>query len=99
MPGTVGYTKLTAVSCTSVVSCAAVGTYQGQPIAESWNGKSWRLQQPPEPPVDNYSAQLSGVSCASSKACIAVGDSGSPLSYAERYNGSSWRLTTTQNPT
>ena len=97
-PGTVGYTQPTAVSCTSAVSCVAAGTYQGQPIAESWNGKSWRLQQLPEPPVDNHSAQLGGVSCASSKACMAVGVSGSGLSYAERYNGLGWRLTTTQNP-
>jgi hypothetical protein len=30
---------------------------------------------------------------------MAVGVSGSALSYAERYNGLNWRLTTTQNPT
>ena len=99
VPGTVGYTRLTAVSCTSAVSCVAVGTYRGQPIAESWDGRSWRLQQLPEPPADNYSAQLNGVACAGTKACIVVGVSGNGLSYAERYSGVSWRLTTTQNPT
>jgi hypothetical protein len=97
-PGTIGYTQLTAVSCTSAVSCVAAGAYQGQPIAESWNGKAWRLQRLPEPPGDNSSAWLSGVACASPAACMAVGVSGNGLSYAERYNGVSWRLTTTQNP-
>jgi hypothetical protein len=97
-PGTIGYTQLTAVSCTSAISCVAAGTYQGQPIAESWNGTVWRLRRLPEPPADNYSAQLSGVACAGPAACMAVGVSGSGLSYAERYNGVSWRLTTTKNP-
>lgn len=46
----------------------------------------------------NYSAQLNGTSCASSKACLAVGVSVRGLSYAERDNGVSRRLTTTQNP-
>jgi hypothetical protein len=98
-PGTVGYTHLTAVSCTSAVFCVAAGTYQGQPIAWSWNGRNWRLQQLPEPLPGNYSAQLNGVACAGPKACMAVGVNGSGLSYAERYNGVSWQLTTTQNPT
>jgi hypothetical protein len=97
-PGSVGYTKLTAVSCPSDVSCVAVGSYQGQPVAEVWNGRSWRVQRLPEPPADNYAAQLNGVACARPTACLAVGVSGSGLSYAERYNGVSWRLAATQNP-
>lgn len=97
-PGSVGYTKLTAVSCPSDVSCVAVGSYQGQPVAEVWNGRTWRVQRLPPPPADNYAAQLNGVACARPTACLAVGVSGSGLSYAERYNGVSWRLAATQNP-
>jgi hypothetical protein len=94
-PGSVGYTRLTAVSCPSDVSCVAVGSYQGQPIAEVWNGRNWRVQRLPEPPTDNHSAQLDGVACARPTACLAVGVSGSGLSYAEIYNGQSWRLAVT----
>jgi len=97
-PGSVGYTKLTAVSCPSDAWCVAVGSYQGQPVAEVWNGRTWRLQRLPEPPADNDSAQLTGVSCARPTACLAVGVSGSGRSYAEQYNGVSWRLAATQNP-
>jgi hypothetical protein len=96
--GAVGYTELTGVSCVSAASCVAVGTYQGQPIALSSGGGNWRLQMLPEPPADNHSAQLNGVACTGKTACTAVGVSGSGLSYAERYNGTTWQLATTQNP-
>jgi hypothetical protein len=56
------------------------------------------MSQLPQPPVDNYSAQLNAVSCASPAACVAVGVSGSAASYAERYAASKWRLSATQNP-
>lgn len=99
-PGRIGYTKLTAVSCRSAVTCIAVGNYQGLPIAESWGGSGWRFQWLPRPPDDNNSAQLNGVSCTSPTTdCVAVGVSGNGLSYAERYDGMRWQLESTQNPT
>lgn len=98
-PGGAGYTQLTAVSCASAGFCVTVGTYQGLPIAELWNGRAWRLRWLPQPPADHHSAQLNGVACASPQACMAVGVSGSGLSYAERYDAVSWRLSATRNPT
>ena len=48
----IGYTKLTAVSCSSDSACMALGTYNGgtSAIAESWNGAAWQLHPMPSPP-------------------------------------------------
>lgn len=75
-----------------------MGTYQGLPVAESWNGRAWIVQWLPEPPADNHSAQLNGVSCTGDDACVAVGVDGNGLSYAERYNGGRWQLNVTSSP-
>lgn len=98
VPGALGYTQLSAVSCISARACMTVGDYQGLPIAESWAGGSWRLQWLPRPPADNYSAHLYGVSCMSQEACSAVGVSGNGVSYAEQWHGTTWRLAETANP-
>jgi hypothetical protein len=97
VPGRIGYTQLTAVSCPVAGACVAVGSYQGLPIAESWDGRAWRLRWLPAPAADNNSAQLNGVSCAAA-GCMAVGVTGSGLSYAERYDGTRWLLAATLNP-
>ena len=86
---------LTGVSCTSRRACTAVGHYQ--PISsvgsttvalvERWNGSSWSIQQTPSP----VGSSLTGVSCTSRTACIAVGsDNGGLL--AERWDGSRWSI-------
>jgi hypothetical protein len=75
----------------------AVGDYQGLPIAESWDGSQWQVHWLPRPPADNDSADLTAVSCTGPAACTAVGTSGNGLSYAERWNGTSWRLQATAN--
>lgn len=67
---------LKSVSCTSTTFCIAVGVaYTNQeasrPLAEVWNGVSWRVDRLPAP---TESLSLDAVSCSSSSGCIAVGD-------------------------
>jgi hypothetical protein len=93
-----GYIELSGVSCPAAGFCAAAGNYQGLPVAETWNGARWRLTFLPQPPVDNHSAGLNGVSCVSPASCMAVGVGGDAGSYAERYAAGTWRLSATQNP-
>ena len=80
--------ELLGVSCTSSNACAAVGQAafspgSGSPLyegfAELWNGKRWGHV------TDTLLSDLfNGVSCASAKACLAVGDG------VARWNGNRW---------
>jgi hypothetical protein len=45
----------------------------GLPLAEFWDGRKWTLE-PTSKPRDKYGS-LSGVSCTSASACMAVGSS------------------------
>jgi len=95
------------VSCTSASACTAVGTYSltgngSLTLAERWNGASWSVQTTPDN-VKSASSVLSGVSCTSASACTAFGttDEGGPggPTLAEAWNGKSWSIQTTPNPT
>jgi hypothetical protein len=98
-----------SVSCSSSSACTSVGSWlnlelETRPLAESWNGASWTRQFPPHP-RGAKSAPLDGVSCLSSSACAAVGSwsassRGNPtLTLAEQWNGASWKIGATPNPT
>lgn len=99
---------LDAVSCTSPSACMATGTdfnHPGGPtLAERWNGKTWRVERTPNPP--NFSTSraevvLGGVSCASAKACTAIGeyDPGGRTEYfIEFWNGKRWQLEPAPHP-
>jgi hypothetical protein len=98
LPGTLG--ELSGVSCSSPSACLAVGKYEidtnsyytDLPLAERWNGSTWTLDSPPNPPGDDNA--LAGVSCSSATACTAVGSqTGAVL--VERWNGASWSTQTT----
>jgi hypothetical protein len=102
--------SLTSVSCTTANRCMAVGYaaavnwLQGQlPIAEQWNGTSWRVLPTPDPLPGEINSFWS-VSCSSASRCMAVGGSevnqgaGSLPSFAEAWNGSNWRLVKAANP-
>jgi hypothetical protein len=74
-------TQLAGVSCTSATACVAVGyTARGVlgatvgfvPLAEIWNGSTWRIASTPDP-AHYTGSQLRGVSCVSPIACVAVG--------------------------
>jgi hypothetical protein len=95
-------TEFTGVSCVSTSSCLAVGYYQksgtSMTFAEIWNGKTWTGQTTPNPATAKL-AQLQGVSCATSAACIAVGNytnaGNVEVTLAESWNGAAWSLLST----
>jgi hypothetical protein len=99
----VGYSSsFDSISCPSSSSCVAVGssgpTNLGIPVAlaEIWNGSTWSIQSTPDP---GDGGTLSGVSCASDTACVAVGSFGhTPQPFAETWNGTSWSLETVPSP-
>ena len=97
---------LSGVSCTSASACIAVGNYTNSAgtevtLAERWNGTSWATQTTPNPSGAQYSG-LSGVSCTTASACTAVGNytnsASIEVTLAERWNGTSWAIQTTPNP-
>ena len=95
-PTGVKYGHLTGVSCVSSTSCIAIGSfetlepeYERLPLAESWNGTTWSVQEPPVP-TGALLGELPNMSCTSSAECTAIGwiSKGSPsipLPFAERY--------------
>jgi hypothetical protein len=95
---------LAGVSCPRSARCIAVGdrtTVHGQnPLAEQWNGSSWKVQPIPDPQASE--ASLVSVSCPTSTDCTAVGAEASsrnrrgPL--AEQWNGHRWRITQAGDP-
>jgi hypothetical protein len=98
---------LLGVSCVSASACIAVGGYDTSPskertLAERWNGSSWTIRATPDPTGATRS-ELSGVSCISATACTAVGDSengsNETATLAERWNGTSWAIQPTADPT
>jgi hypothetical protein len=98
---------LWGISCPSTTACTAAGSYDNSsgyavPLAERWNGSSWAIQSSPTPNPGGDSL-LFGVSCPSITACTAAGfylnDSGVDVTLAERWNGSSWAIQSTPNPT
>lgn len=92
---------LTAVSCTSKEACMAVGHYtskagQELPLAEFWNGKSWVIQEPPNP-KEVETVTLTGVSCTSVEFCVAVGYGYQKVEklqveLIEQWNGKEWSI-------
>ena len=98
---------LEGVSCTTSSACTAVGYYTNSagvrvPLAEAWNGSGWTIQSTPDPSGARASG-LNAVSCTSSVACTAVGSytdsTGSTVTLAERWNGSTWTIQSTPNAT
>ena len=99
------YAVLSAVSCSAASACTAVGstTAPGSgTLVERWNGSNWAFQTMAVP-SDSQEGFATGVSCTSATTCVAVGDyinnSFTYVSLAEQWNGTSWTLQTTPNPT
>jgi hypothetical protein len=96
--------NLFGVSCTAATACVAVGGSNDPgsvTLTEVWNGASWQIQTTPNPA--GPANPLSGVSCASSTACTAVSSylasDGITVTFAEQWNGTTWQVQTTPNPT
>lgn len=101
VPSAGSSSQLFAVSCASAASCTAVGgAGDGSMLAERWNGTTWQVQAAAKP-AGFQGGGFSGVSCTSSRACTAVGSyfikTAGPLTLAERWNGTSWRVQSTPN--
>ena len=101
------YTVLISVSCTSPADCIAVGLASPiiQPgpnsLGESWNGTTWTIMSTPNP-NGSEGTQLNGVSCASSTACIAVGEyfdsAGVNATLAMSWDGATWTIVASPSP-
>jgi hypothetical protein len=96
--------SLYGVSCAAATACTAVGYYGTSSstvtLAERWNGSSWKSQPTPNP-SGAFGSLLSGVWCTAATSCTAVGyddSSSSALTLAERWNGSSWTIQPTPDP-
>ena len=95
-----------AVSCPAADACTAVGAQAGStgkttPLAERWNGASWRIQ-----PVSGSAgaplSELLAVSCPAAAACTAAGSetdgAQQPVPLAEGWNGTKWRVQPVPSP-
>jgi hypothetical protein len=107
IPAGAEISALSAVSCTSARACTAAGSQSASaatpigPLAERWTGSRWRIQTTPLP-KGSASGNFYGVSCASARACTAVGTAfyakGSRnVNLAEAWNGTAWRVQTVPN--
>lgn len=88
---------LVRLSCRSASFCVAAGEYgtggTGHLLAEFWNGKTWSPTEPPAPAGVGDDTELVGVSCQSSRDCVAVGgdDTGATtFAVIETWNGAKW---------
>lgn len=88
------------VDCPSARTCLAVGDFtnpadRGLVFSERWNGSAWAAL--PTPNFRGKDVYMTGVSCLSASACMAVGitqHAGRPgpnSLLAEWWNGSSWK--------
>ena len=102
-------TDLVGISCPTQNACFATGSAhytQGNgsnlTVAEGWNGDRWAIQTSFNP-LGATAFALAGVSCASARACMAVGyyydAAGTKLTLAEEWDGSVWTIRSTPTPT
>lgn len=95
-----GFTILDGVSCTSATACIAAGEAfpagvgNGDvPLAEQWDGASWRLLKTVAPGADVIGNNaLDSVSCPRPARCMAVGTAASAGSLAEEWDGTRWSV-------
>jgi len=97
VPGRRG--ELASVSCARPDACVAVGDSLGSkpgqfhPLAEAWNGTTWRVLTTAALPAGVFGS-LGDVSCPAIARCLAVGSTGGrgDAAIAEAWNGTRWRL-------
>ena len=101
VPSAATNAELSAVSCSSATTCAAVGWYAvaggpREPLAEVWDGVGWTPQSIVFPSgMQSNGYGLSSVSCPSTTSCIAVGSAydtagGHDVLLAEVWDGVGW---------
>jgi hypothetical protein len=97
--------SLSAAAGVSANDVWAVGDSLGDPIALHWNGSQWDIVPTPKPAGDDTQAQLRGVTAVSGNDVWAVGYSANPSApaggyetLAEHWDGRSWSIVPTPNP-
>ncbi len=96
--------KLSAVACTGMSACVAVGSSSGAQgsttLAEVWDGSSWRIAPSANPA--SGSGSFLGVSCLRATDCVAVGvgltGAGKTATLIERWRGAGWTLAAHPDP-
>jgi hypothetical protein len=97
--------SLSGVSCAGS-DCVAVGSAvdasgKTDTLAESSDGSGWTVQTSPNP-AGAATSELSGVSCPTAAACVAVGSyttpGGEQIALIERWDGAAWSMTTAPTP-
>jgi hypothetical protein len=100
--------SLNGVSCVSARSCVAAGEQDlhalgpccERTLIETWSGSEWSTV--PSPNVGGYTNTLRGVSCVSSRFCVAVGadrlESGPGNTLVGSWNGTEWSVVPSPNP-
>ncbi len=100
-PDAPGPLQMSAISCASDDFCLAVGTvYQTDIVTERWNGTAWSVVPSVDPPDSYIAVGLKGLSCATSRTCVAVGDvlgGGSYKTFVESWDGS-WVIEPSPDP-
>jgi subtilisin family serine protease len=103
-PSGASSSRLTGVACTSYSQCIAVGSYVDsgtrKPLAMKWSSSTWSWSLSTVPvPSGAKSSELTAMSCTSASNCLAVGSyvdsSGTKLTFAVQWNGTSWSQITT----
>ncbi len=96
--------NLYGISCTSVTSCTAAGSYSDSsdrlhPLAERLAGATWAVQA--TAPLGGTTGQFYAASCPNATACAAAGSYFTPseVSLAERWDGLRWNYQDTVDPT
>src|SRR5215472_7236266 len=101
-----GMTGLGGVWCTNTSACIAVGSVLGAgvtktgnvPLAEAWDGASWRLLKTVSPVADTFGINgLASISCSGPARCMAVGTVESSGSLAEEWDGTRWTVRRTNH--
>src|SRR5262249_56367235 len=83
-----------------LATAAAIILIDASAAPASVDGQGWSITPSPNPRVPT--GQLFWVSCPAANSCMAVGTyvkaSGTGVNLAEQWNGSSWRILPTPNP-
>ncbi len=107
-PSDASQTNLVGVSCPTQSACFGIGSAlytsgngTNLTLAEQWNGTQWAIQTSLNP-LGATAHGLVGVSCATPRACMAVGyyfDAfGTSVTLAEEWNGIDWKIRSAPNP-
>lgn len=103
---------MSTVSCVAPGVCQALGGRDDDRAvaAARWDLRGWHAERVPEPISAPQNITIAGVSCASARFCMAVGEYSRGArarpsaafrerTLAELWNGSRWRLVRTPSPT